>query len=268
MARHHKADKSHTQDSAGAVPTPGDEQAAALAAALAKLKDPPPPQALVGSVVQAGGSVQPSAGAHHGSTPASAPAQRSGSPTPTHQTHQTPPEHPHPEHVPVLEKAAAVTEALKTQLSQDGPLDPKDLLKLAAVLKQKQPPAPPEPAIKTETIVPTAPEPDATIAFQIAEKKRIAEAEAAAAEAEKWHVEQAKIHERKLDKPKMYKLAAYWLAAIPVAFILYWLARLIGGNHLRGIIGLVVMLPIYLLGIYGLVGWIPLMLEYLKTQKR
>jgi hypothetical protein len=93
------------------------------------------------------------------------------------------------------------------------------------------------------------------------------EAEAAAEEAGKWHVTPVAILEKKLDKKKFYKLLGLWLGALPVGFIMYSLVHLVARNGLHGFLGLVVMLPIYVIWLYGIIGWIPVMLEYLKTQK-
>jgi hypothetical protein len=260
MRRHPRADKAHTDSSAKQALNPEDEKAAQLAAALAKLKDPPAPAALIGSAVKAGESPHT---AEQRAEPRTATPQDAskdaGDVDILEKTQQVA--------APLLKKAAAITEAVKEQLTQDGPLEAKDLLKLGEVIKRKEQPAP-EPAIKTQTIAPTNPDPEAAIVTQIAEKQRVADAEVAAAEAKKWHVEKADIHEAKLNKAKMYKLTAYWLGAIPAAFILYALIRLTLGSHVRGVVGVIIMAPMYIMGLYGLFGWIPLMLEYLKTQKR
>lgn len=254
MKRHHSSDVPSSDTSARGAQTPEDEKAAHIAAALAKLKDPPHPSALIGQVVKAGEEpVRQYVTSPTEVTPASPvytdslESQITGS-------------------IPVRSQEQELPQPAEPA-KKSGPLDPKELLRFGELLKQKQPP-PPEPTIKAEVFAPTNPDPEATIAFQIAEKKRLEEEAAAAIEAEKWHVNQAKIHEVKLDKQKMYKLVAFWLGAIPAAFIMYGLVRLIGGSHVRGLVGFLVMLPIYLLGMYGLFGWVPLMLEYLKTQKR
>lgn len=273
MKRHHKSDSLQSSQSSAEAVTPEDEKAASIAAALAKLKDPPSPQSIVGAVIKAGETEMP-VQAHNEPQAVVLPQQTkpTSSSAEVHDTLQKPIDHDSIHKAqetpkPLLKKAAAVTEALKSELLKDGPLDPKDLLKLGEIIKQNEKAKEAEAPIKTETIAPTAPDPEATIAFQIAEKKRIEAAEAAAREAEKWHVTPAKIKERQLNKKQLYKLLGLWLGAIPTAFILYTLARLIAGENLRGLLGFIIMTPIYAIALYGLVGWIPLVLLYMRTRK-
>ena len=232
----------------------------------------PPPESIIGAVIKAGGAETSVQTPHEPQT--ASPHQTHAAPN-TADAHEAPQkagEHDIVEKAqeaakPILKKAAVVTEALKDELLKDGPLDPKDLLKLGEIIKQKEQAKELESPIKTETIAPTAPDPEATIAFHIAEKKRVEETEAAAREAEKWHVTPAEIKEKHLDKRQLYKLLGLWLGAIPVAFIIYTVARLIAGTGLRGIVGFIVMTPVYVIGLYGLVGWIPVMLLYMRTRK-
>ncbi len=249
MAQHHQDEQPHESSPLGK--SSADDEAARIAAALAKLKDPPKPEALVGSVVTAGSSPAKYLRSDQEDQESSVDSSQAAVRKTTEHT--------------VVKKAVAVTKTLKTQLTKDGPLDAKDLLKLGEIMKQKS--TPPEPVAKAETIAPTNPDPQAAIAFQIAEKKRAEEEATAAVEAEKWHVEQAKIQEATLNKPKLYRLAAYWLCAIPTAFLLYQVVQLVDEGGPRGFVGFLVMLPIYGIGFYGVVGWVPLVLEYLKVKR-
>ena len=116
-------------------------------------------------------------------------------------------------------------------------------------------------------IAPTNPDPEAAIATHIAQKKKAEEADAAAIEAEKWHVSQAKIHEKTLDTKGLYRLIALWLGAIPVAFILYKITQALGADKATGIGRYLYIAPIYLIAMYSLVGWIPVVLLYMRTRK-
>jgi hypothetical protein len=224
MARHDQ----ETQQNA----TSKDQESDNLAAALARLKDPPKAEALIGSVVSAG---QTASTAH--ATPASQAA-----PPKTPQVNQ------------------------KKKHSPKGKLSPTDIAALAKLVQRKeaatQSPEPP-----SQLIAPTNPDADATIAAHVAEKQREADAVAAVQEAEKWHVEKAQIKEPVLGKHRLYILLGLWLAAVPLALVLYAVISFVASSALHGALGTLIMLPMYALGIYGLVGWIPLVLLYMKTQK-
>lgn len=259
-----------------------DAKTANLQAAFAKIKYPPPVVSMVGAVVHADGKVE---GQHPISSPASpqsaSPIPQTPVPAATTVAKTPAPENPSSETVPAaptpvqakvapeaenpvtLAPQTASTPTLKTH---EGPLSKKELTALGDFLKQKKKTSTPKTAA-TPVIAPTDPDPEAAIATHIAQKKKAEEADAAAIEAEKWHVSQAKIHEKTLDSKELYRLIALWLGAIPVAFILYKITQALGADKATGIGRYLYIAPIYLIAMYSLVGWIPVVLLYMRTRK-
>lgn len=261
-----------------------DAKTANLQAAFAKIKYPPPVVSMVGAVVHADGKVE-------GQRPISPPASpQNASPIPqtlvpaaTTVAKTSVPEKPSNETVlaaptpaqakvtpevenPVALSTQAASTPTPTPKTHEGPLSKKELSALGEFLKQKKK-APTPNTAATPVIAPTNPDPEAAIATHIAQKKKAEEADAAAIEAEKWHVSQAKIHEKTLDSKELYRLVALWLGAIPVAFILYKITQALGADKATGIGRYLYIAPIYLIAMYSLVGWIPVVLLYMRTRK-
>lgn len=261
-----------------------DAKTANLQAAFAKIKYPTPVVSMVGAVVHADGKVE---GRHPISAPASpqnalpipqtpvpAATTVAKTPAPEKTSNETASAAPTPVQAKLIPEAENPV-ALSTQTAStptptpkthEGPLSKKELSALGDFLKQKKK-APTPKTAATPVITPTNPDPEAAIATHIAQKKKAEEAEAAAIEAEKWHVSQAKIHEKTLDSKELYRLIALWLAAIPVAFILYKITQALGADKATGIGRYLYIAPIYLIAMYSLVGWIPVVLLYMRTRK-
>lgn len=261
-----------------------DAKTANLQAAFAKIKYPPPVVSMVGAVVHANGKVE---GQHPTSSP---PSPQNASPLPqtpvpaattvaktpapektSNETASAAPTPVQAKLIPAAENPVALasqTASTPTPIpkTHEGPLSKKELTALGDFLKQKKKTPTPNTAA-TPVIAPTDPDPEAAIATHIAQKKKAEEAEAAALEAEKWHVSQAKIHEKTLDSKELYRLIALWLGAIPVAFILYKITQALGADKATGVGRYLYIAPIYLIAMYSLVGWIPVVLLYMRTRK-
>lgn len=261
-----------------------DAKTANLQAAFAKIKYPPPVVSMVGAVVHADGKVE-------GQRPISPPASpQNASPIPqtlvpaaTTVAKTSVPEKPsnetasaattpvqakpaHEAQSPVAPAPQTTSTSTPTPKTHEGPLSKKELTALGDFLKQQKKAPLPKTQV-TPVIAPTNPDPEAAIASHIAQKKKAEEAEAAALEAEKWHVSQAKIHEKTVDSKELYRLIALWLGAIPVAFILYKITQALGADKATGIGRYLYIAPIYLIAMYSLVGWIPVVLLYMRTRK-
>lgn len=208
----------------------GEQVSDNLGGALDKIKDPPRPENLVGTVVRADGVVMP----------------------PTQSRTET-----------VAKKANS---SVSPHPEGDGEFSPAELSAYASLIKKK--PSVPQPlAVSAEVIMPTNPDDDAIVAAQVAEMKREADAKHAATEADKWNVDKANIAEPKLDKRQLYVLGVLWIGAVPCALIVYELLNTRTSDAVGGG-GTFVMIIVYLLGFYGLVGWVPLVLRYIKMRKR
>ncbi|MCA9326981.1 hypothetical protein KDA14_00450 [Candidatus Saccharibacteria bacterium] len=132
------------------------------------------------------------------------------------------------------------------------------------VLKRKKPKAPAN-EVTAETIAPTNPDPESAIMVAAAERERErAEAEAAA-KAKKFDVTPVQFQERKLNRRLFVVLACLWLAAVPAAMILYGVAYSEDGVS-SAVVGRLVTLITFMLGTYGLLGWIPLMVLYMRRR--
>ena len=108
-------------------------------------------------------------------------------------------------------------------------------------------------------VTPTNPEPDALIAEHIAEKERAATER----RSENASFPQATFAQQKIDRRRLYQLGAIWLCAVPLASGLYGLLHLLLGERISEPLGNTLMVAVYVCGLYGLVGWIPLVLLYI-----
>lgn len=132
------------------------------------------------------------------------------------------------------------------------------------VLTRKKPKAPAN-DLASETIAPTNPDPESALLVAAAEKERArVEAEAAANE-KKFDVTPAHFQEHQFNRRPFIVLACLWLAAVPVAMILYAVAYGEDGAS-SAVIGRLTTLITYILGAYGLLGWIPLVLLYMRRR--
>lgn len=274
-----KKPKTVSSQASDAVTVKNDEKSAQLEAALAKIKYPTPLEKIVGTVVQSGGQAkqEPSsakaslessvsktaaisaldASKDSKSEPAQAPPEESGASgsQPSLPTPQTEVTHTVPGTDPTTEPK--------------GPLSTKELHALGKFLKQKQQKQDTHTGQQfvAPTIAPTNPDPDATIAQHISEKQKAQEKLAAEEEAKKWHVTQARIVEQKLDTKKVKEMITYWLGSLALSIVLYVLAHAFHADSAGGFVQVLVMVPIYLLALYGVAGWIPLMLLYMRNRK-
>lgn len=126
----------------------------------------------------------------------------------------------------------------------------------------------------TTVFTPTEADPDATIAAAV-EEARQREMAAQAAEAEELSKAANRYSEanaaRKVQNPfrvilrskKLSMYAAVWLCAVPLAFGLYGLEEHVSSNAMAT--GLMVL--VYIIGAYGMLGWIPLMVFYMREDK-
>ncbi|QQS19693.1 hypothetical protein IPL85_05510 [Candidatus Saccharibacteria bacterium] len=260
--------------------TPGskkDEKTASLEAALAKIQYPPPAETMVGAVIQAN-SNQVANTAQVAAQPALselkpqelAPEAKQSDPLPAHKPKSVSPA-PHanlPVPPPVRTQVQSNDPVQPAKTNHLGPLDSKELLALGTFLKtKKQKTVVQQSPIKTDTIAPTNPDPYATISTHIADKKKAEQARAAEEDENKWHVTKAKIHEPTLDIKKVYRYSAYWGGSMVLAAISYTATRIFGVDDLHSLLQAIIMLPIYLLGLYGVAGWIPVVLLYIRNRK-
>lgn len=219
-------------------------EAEQINAALAKLKDPPRAGSLVGTVVNAG--QQPS--------PASDVVVRvSEDTTLVHAAIAQP-----TPHRPPLLASSPATSVTK------GPLAGADLKQLSRLLYSTKP-ANLDGVQSAHVIAPTAPDADAAIPKAAAEVAY--EEQLARQEEESKHIKAAPAAfvEPSIKMRPLYMYGGLWLSAIPVALILYMLSGVIPGGRSPGIVDFVFMVVEYALGLYGLVGWVPLVLLYRKS---
>ncbi|PID30953.1 hypothetical protein CSA80_00555 [Candidatus Saccharibacteria bacterium] len=265
--RYHKPTAPATSASGSKPASAKDESESHLEAALAKIQSPPPMSSMVGAVIHADGSVE--GGRSPSTSPASPPPppatqqktapSRSVAPAKAAAKAAPPPE-------PALPKRSSSVPAAHAQkIKHHGPLDKKELLALGDFLKQQKR-ADSTPSLATPIIAPTAPDPDAAIPALIAEQKKTLEAKAAEEDAKKWHVTKVDIHDRTINMKKMYRYGAVWIGAVPLAVVMYYSAQALG-DSLQGTARQLFFVAIYVIAGYVLVGWIPLVLEYLKAQK-
>lgn len=219
------------------------DKAAQIEAALAKLHDPPRAESLIGTVISAG---QPQR---------QPPVEiQTGIPVGGHAQ---------------LPKQSAGQDLSSVQHTKapKGPLNAADLRKLGKLLPSAKTSKTTQPSSASFVIAPTAPEPDAPIPAAAAEVAREAEAARLAEEARHVKAAPAQFDELHLDMHRMYVYGGLWLAAIPVAMIVYVLSGVIPGGRSPGIVDFICLALEYVLGIYGLVGWVPLVLLYRKRRR-
>lgn len=128
----------------------------------------------------------------------------------------------------------------------------------------------PKPEYHPKTVAPTQIEKDATIAAaaEALRKEREAQAAAEAAkreiEAKRYHASDNPLHVIAGSKKKYVIALAMWLAAVPLAIILYSLVSVIFKYNVPLAVNVSVTIILYPLGIYGLLGWIPLVVFYMR----
>ena len=231
-----------------ATHAPQNDKADRITAALAKIQDPPAAAVLPGAVVKAGMTTMPS------------------------QRPAMPPPQPEPAEDVARPLAASPGEPTASETKTETPSSHAKFPQLssfnASELKKLRRSTTPEKDV-AQVYAPTNPEADATIALHAAEQKKQAAAVAAAAAKNASRVPHDELFSPQMvsQKKRFILLAAGWLAAVPVAFGVYTIVRTVTHDQLRGFAGLLAMTPVYLLGLYGLVGWIPLVLLYIKTQR-
>ena len=111
-------------------------------------------------------------------------------------------------------------------------------------------------------IIPTNPEADAAIPAAAAERELERAAAEAAAREKQFDVVPATFVETPLNRRLIYTLIAAWLGAVPVALIIYALTS----AKVSGVLGALISAVEYLLAIYSLLGWVPLMVLYIKRR--
>lgn len=275
MAWHRHKPKTEASQGTETTQAKKDEKELHLEAAFAKIKYPPPVETLVGTVIQAGSTAmsKPTPTASSMNTESEKSAQSAQQNKPVAQNPTMPSEHaittPQTSHAASSVQPSEVASQRSAATEPTGPLSPGELHALGTFLKQKQQEKPPEASksAKENTITPTNPDPEATIALQVAEKKKAEVALAAEEEEKKWHVTQANIIDHQVDTKKIYVGIAYWLGSLLAAVVLYFLSQTFRIDDANNLVQILIMTPIYLLALYGVAGWIPVMLLYMRNRK-
>lgn len=177
--------------------------------------------------------------------------------------------------------AAPATELPKPEKNQSSPKHQADAQFVAAHLDEvrevvermmnRREQKKDEAEAQGQVIAPTSIDPDATIALAVKELRERAEEEAKrqAAEAEE---QQRPINRYRADpaehfmptihnRTQLIKLAVVWLAAIPLALLLNLLVNALGDS----IVASLLFVFVWVLGAYGALGWIPLMVSYIRN---
>lgn len=167
---------------------------------------------------------------------------------------------PAQKHVPKKPKKPAPTPPKPAPTSEKDFILEHAAEALSILKRNEKPPQPNTPP--AETIQPTHIDPDAAIPAAIAEIEKEKAAQAAAEQAKKFEVTPAQFVETQIDRRHVYILAGAWLGAVPLAIIVYVLTRSVKPGFINDLITLIE----YALGLYGLLGWVPLMVLYMKRR--